>query len=357
MIAVLLKAGFLALKDYVALHVLTCLIPAFLLAGAMVTFISREAIVHHLGATARKVKSFALAAGGGFFIAACSCTVIPVGSGLYYGGAGVGAAFIVLWFAPAANVLAVVYTGAILGTEMLVVRIITALAMSFIVGWVMTLVFRVEERERMLKFANTSAGRAGDGSERIIARKDLILLGLILVSLLAPNYLVQTGPYTMKIAVWAAATGLVAVFAWRTKGKDELRRWLSETWWFVRTILPLLLLGVFIVGVVSKVLPEQWVREKLGGSGLAASFLATMIGSVTYFATMTEAPFVDTLMKMGMGKGPALALLLTGPGLSLPNWLAIGRVFGARKAAVYVLTIIVLGTFAGWFTGSFVFTN
>jgi hypothetical protein len=357
MVTVLLKAGFLALKDYVALHVLTCLFPAFLLAGAMVTFISREAIVHHLGATVRKTKSFLLAAGGSFFIAACSCTVIPVGSGLYYGGAGVGAAFILLWFAPASNVLAVVYTGTILGSEMLVVRIITALVMSFVVGWVMTLAFRKEEHERMLKFARPSAEAAGDGSERIIARKDVTLLVLILVSLLAPNYLVQKGPYAMKIAVWAAATVLVAIFAWRNKGKDELRRWLSETWWFVRTILPLLLLGVFIVGVVSEVLPEQWVREKLGGSGLSASFLATMIGSVTYFATLTEAPFVDTLMKMGMGKGPALALLLTGPGLSLPNWLAIGRVFGARKAVAYVLTIIALGTFAGWFTGSFVFTN
>jgi hypothetical protein len=357
MIADLLNAGFLALKDYVALHVLTCLIPAFLLAGAMVTFISREAIVHHLGATARKTKSFLLAAGGSFFIAACSCTVIPVGSGLYYGGAGVGAAFILLWFAPASNVLAVVYTGTILGAEMLVVRVVTALAMSFVVGWVMTLAFRKEEHGRMLTFAKASADGAGDSSERIIVRKDVILLGLILVSLLAPNYLVQKGPYAMKVAVWAAGTVLVAIFAWRTKGKDELRRWLSETWWFVRTILPLLLIGVFIVGVVSKVLPEQWVRERLGGSGLAASFLATMIGSVSYFATMTEAPFVDTLMKMGMGKGPALALLLTGPGLSLPNWLAIGRVFGARKAAVYVLTIILLGTFAGWFTGSFVFTN
>ena len=357
MITDLLNAGFLALKDYVALHVLTCLIPAFLLAGAMVTFISREAIVHHLGSTARKTKTFLLAAGGSFFIAACSCTVIPVGSGLYYGGAGVGAAFILLWFAPASNVLAVVYTGTILGAGMLVVRIITALVMSFVVGWVMTLAFRKEEHERMLAFAKISAAGAGDGSERVIARKDVILLGLILFSLLAPNYLVQKGPYSMKVAVWAAATVLVAGFAWRTKGKDELRRWLSETWWFIRTILPLLLLGVFVVGVVSKVLPEQWVREKLGGSGLAASFLATMIGSVSYFATMTEAPFVDTLMKMGMGKGPALALLLTGPGLSLPNWLAIGRVFGARKAAVYVLTIILLGTFAGWFTGSFVFTN
>ncbi len=124
----------------------------------------------------------------------------------------------------------------------------------------------------------------------------------------------------------------------------------------MRIIFPLLLAGVFVVGVIGKLLPQSWIQTWLGGNGLLASFLATMIGSISYFATMTEAPFVDTLMKMGMGSGPALALLLTGPGLSLPNWLAIARVFGARKAAVYVLTIIVLGTLVGWAAGQLYFS-
>jgi hypothetical protein len=347
-----LKAGALALADYVALHVLTCLIPAFLLAGAMVTFVSRETILHYLGAQARKLTAFPLAAGASFFVAACSCTVIPVSSGLYYGGAGIGPAFILLWVAPAANILALVYTGAILGAEMVTVRVLSALAMAFVVGAVMVGAFRREEHDRVAALAAAPAPATA-----ITSRGSVVLILLLVATLLAPNYLVQKGPYLHKVYVWAASTLLVALYAWRVKPRQEIAAWLKETWWFVRIIFPLLLAGVFVVGMIGKLLPEQWVQNWLGGNGLLASFLATLIGSISYFATMTEAPFVDTLVKMGMGKGPALALLLTGPGLSLPNWLAIARVFGARKAVVYVLTIIVLGTLVGWFAGNFVFST
>lgn len=347
----LLHAGWLALVDYIALHVLTCLVPAFLLAGAMVTFVSRETILHYLGTRARKTTAFPLAAGSSFFVAACSCTVIPVASGLYYGGAGIAPAFILLWVAPAANVLALTYTGAVLGAEMVIVRVLAALLMAFVVGAVMLGAFRREESHRVPESVTQPSNPAA-----ITSRGSVILIVLLVISLLAPNYLVQSGPYLHKIYVWAAATLLVVLAAWHYKSKSEIAAWMKETWWFVRIIFLLLLAGVFIVGVVGKLLPEAWVREWLGGNGLAASFLATLIGSVSYFATMTEAPFVDTLMKMGMGKGPALALLLTGPGLSLPNWLAIARVFGVRKAVVYVITIILLGTLMGWATGQFYFS-
>jgi uncharacterized membrane protein YraQ (UPF0718 family) len=177
---------------------------------------------------------------------------------------------------------------------------------------------------------------------------------LIVVSLLAPNYVIQSGPFWQKVVVWVIATIAVFAYAFRVKTLDELKRWLGESWWFVRIIFPLLLLGVFIVGIIGRVLPEEWVQRWLGGNSLQASFLATLLGSVSYFATMTEAPFVDTLMQMGMGRGPALALLLTGPGLSLPNWLAIARVFGVKKAVVYVITIMILGTLTGWLAGQFI---
>jgi len=344
-------AGIAALKDYIALHVLTCLVPAFLLAGAMVTFISRETILHYLGTQARKRTAFPLAAGSSFFVAACSCTVIPVASGLYYGGAGIGPAFILLWVAPAANLLALVYTGAILGAEMVAIRVAGALLMAFVVGAVMVGAFRREEQARAAAlFSQPQPGTI------IASRGTIGLLVLLVLTLLAPNYLVQSGPYLHKVYVWAAGTALVALFAWRTKTRHEIAAWLKETWWFVRIIFPLLLVGVFIVGVLGKLLPQAWIQTWLGGNGLLASFLATLIGSISYFATMTEAPFVDTLMKMGMGPGPALALLLTGPGLSLPNWLAIARVFGPRKALVYVLTIIVLGTLVGWAAGQLYFS-
>ena len=339
----LLLAGLNALKGYIALHVLTCLVPAFLLAGAIVSFVSRETIIGYLGSAARKVSAFGIAAGGSFFVAACSCTVIPVASGIYYGGAGIGPAFILLWVAPAANILALVYTGSILGSEMIVARVVAALAVSFIVGAVMLFAFRKEEQQRTLTI------RASGG--RVMGRKDIILLLLLVASLLAPNYAVRGGPYWAKVAVWAGVTAVVAVYAWRVKSKDEIKGWLKESWWFVRIIFPLLLIGVFIVGIIGAVLPQEWIEPWLGGEGLRQSFLATMAGAVTYFATMTEAPFVDTLMGLGMGKGPALALLLTGPGISLPSWLAIGKVFGFKKALVYIPTIIILGTLVGWVAG------
>lgn len=344
MILDLLIAGLIALKDYIALHVLTCLIPAFLLAGAIVTFVSRETIIGYLGAAARKLSSFSIATGGSFFVAACSCTVIPVSSGIYYGGAGIGAAFILLWVAPAANILALVYTGSILGSQMVIARLVSALLMSFAVGLVMASVFYREEKERVSTIKMS-------GKKQLMSKKGIILLLLLVGWLLAPNYMVSQGPYWQKVIVWAAGLVIVAAYAWKTLDREKIREWLRESWWFVRIIFPLLLAGVFIVGIIGALLPREWIETWLGGAGLRQSFFATMIGAVTYFATMTEAPFVDTLMSLGMGKGPALALLLTGPGISLPNWLAIAKVFGVKKALVYVPTIIVLGTMVGWVAG------
>jgi uncharacterized membrane protein YraQ (UPF0718 family) len=347
MVMDLVLAGLKALQDYVATHVLTCLVPAFLLAGAMVTFVRREAVLALLGEQAGKLRSFSLASLSSFLVAACSCTVIPVASGLYYAGAGVGVAFIVLWVAPAANVLALTYTGTILGTEMVVARVVAALLMAFVVGYVMTLAFRHEQRE-------TAMPSPSSEGQSILGRRATILLVLIVICLLAPNYLVAQGPYLHKVLLWLVLTLAFSGYAWFALPREELAQWLRESWWFVRLIFPLLLAGVFLVGVIGAVLPEAWIRDWLGGNSLSANFFATLIGAVSYFATMTEAPFVHTLMDLGMGKGPALALLLTGPGLSLPNWLAIARVFGVRKALVYVPTIMVLGTGVGWLFGNFI---
>ncbi len=347
----LIYAGLDALREYIALHVVTCLVPAFLLAGAMVTFISKETIIHYLGAAASRLKSFALASGGSFFVAACSCTVIPVSGGLYYAGSGIGPAFIILWVAPAANILAIVYTGAILGSEMVILRILSALAMAFVVGWVMSFIFRREESQRV-----ATGIRLNPHGGKIVSRKDVVLLLLVVATLLAPNYLIQKGPYLHKVYVWAVGMVIIAVYAFKVKPLEEIRQWFRETWWFVRIIFPMLLGGVFIVGVIGKLLPQQWVENWLGGSGMFASFLATVIGQIMYMATMTEAPFIHKMLGLGMGKGPALALLLTGPGMSLPNILAIIKVFGFRRGMVYVILITILGTFVGWFTGNFIFS-
>jgi uncharacterized membrane protein YraQ (UPF0718 family) len=340
-------AGLSAVKEYILLHVITCLVPAFLLAGGMVTFINKQAILRYLGEKASKIKSFSLASLLSFFVAACSCTVIPVASGLYYSGAGVGVAFIFLWVAPATNILSLVYTGSILGTQMAVSRALAAICMALVVGYVMHSVFGKEKiNEVQISY---------DKSVVFIEGKELILLVLILLSLLAPNYIVQKGKYVYKVLVWLIFSIAMALYAIKNIHREKITSWLRESWSFVRIIFPLLLTGVFIVGIIGKIIPQQWVQKFLGGNTLKASFFATLLGAVSYFATMTEAPFVDTLIKLGTGKGPALALLLTGPGLSLPNWLAIAKVFGVKKAIVYILTIIVLGTLAGWFFGNVVF--
>jgi uncharacterized membrane protein YraQ (UPF0718 family) len=350
-IGTLLAAGLRAVVDYVGLHVVTCLVPAFFLAGAVVSFVSREVIIQYLGRRASPLASFALASGASFLVAACSCTVIPVAGGLYFGGAGIGPAFIVLWVAPAANILALAYTGSILGRDLMLARLLAALLMAFVVGGVMMLAFRREEREGREVEAEPAGAADPSPAGTVIARTDLMLVALLVVNLLAPNYLVQEGPYLHKVLVWAATGAIVAGYAWRVKDRAALAGWMRETWFFVRIIFPLLLGGVFLVGVIGAILPPAWIERWLGGTSLRASFLATLIGAISYFATMTEAPFVHRLLELGMGRGPALALLLTGPGLSLPNWLAIARVFGVRKAIVYVPTIVVLGTLVGWVAG------
>ncbi|MCM8818794.1 MAG: permease [Candidatus Omnitrophica bacterium] len=337
--------GFFALKEYIAVHVLTCLVPAFLLAGGMVSFINKETIINYLGESVNKLKAFSISSISSFLIAACSCTVIPVASGLYYTGAGIGSAFIVLWVAPSSNILSLIYTGNIIGSKIVAARIISALFMAYIVGSVMSFIFRKEQIDTV---------KLEKEKKKIIEKKYIVLLILILLSLLMPNYLVQKGPYWKKIIVWFIFTLFMIFYAIKKIEKYMIKNWLRETIFFVRIILPLLFIGVFIVGIIGEILPKNWIERFLGGNGIRANFFATLIGATTYFATLTEAPFVDKLMKLGMGNGPALALLLTGPGLSLPNWIAISRVFGVKKAVVYVITIIICGTIVGWITGNFI---
>ncbi|MDI6902971.1 MAG: permease [Methanocellales archaeon] len=343
MICALLIAGLSALQEYIALHVITCLVPAFLLAGAMMAFLSRESILRIFGSGSRKMITFPLAAISGIFLAVCSCTVIPISAGIYRRGGSIGPAFILLWTAPATNILAIIYTGAILGYGMAAARIIAALAMASVVGLVMVSVFRKE--------AEINVARSEGSREKILSVKDLILLLFLLSTLLLPNYLGVGRPYLHKVCIFLACIAVVAIYAMATKGSNEIRGWLGETWWFVRLIFPLLLLGVFMIGIIGEILPEPWIAKWLGGHGILPAFIAALIGAISYFATLTEAPFVDMLMRLGMGTGPALSLLLAGPGLSLPNMLAIWRVFGSKKTAVYVLTTVILATVAGYLYG------
>jgi hypothetical protein len=346
----LLVAGFTTLTDYVALHVLTCLVPAFLLAGAMNTFLSRDTIVRYLGSSERKTVSFPLAAVSSIGLAVCSCTVIPIASGLYRRGSSLGPAFIFLWTAPALNVLTIVYSGTILGLDMTVMRIVAALSTAFIVGLVMVYVFRREERERAEK-ARSKTSTAGGGGP-LSGRRSLLLMLLLVATLLLPNYLGIGRPYLEKVLIFSVPFAVTLIYAYKALKTEEIKKWLHETWWFVRMIFPLLLAGVFVVGVVGAIIPELWVQQVLGGNGILPTFLANLLGSVIYFSSLTESPFVKMLMNLGMGKAPALAMLLTGPGLSLPSMLAIMRIFTVKKGVVYIITTIIISTLAAFTFGN-----
>lgn len=345
MIYDLFMSGVASLTDYVALHVLTCLVPAFLMAGGMVTFINREAVIIHLGNQANLFKSFSLSTIGGAVLAACSCTAIPVASGLFYSGAGIGVVFILLWAIPAVNILALVYTGSILGIAMVTTRVIAVILMAFIIGAVMHAVFRGRD--------GNDTKHSSQDKKSLIGLHELIVLVLLLLSLLFPNFLFQNGTYGQKTFVWVIIMIMTGLYAQFKIPGEKLNQALRESWWFVRMIFPYLLLGVFLVGIIGDVLPENWVVNWVGDNSLTSVFLASLAGALTYFATLTEAPFVDTFMSMGMAKGPALTILLTGPALSLPNWMAIAKVFGWKQSIVYVVVVVLLGTFSGWIYGNF----
>ena len=346
----LLVAGLTTLTDYVALHVLTCLVPAFLLAGAMNTFLSMDVIVRYLGSSERRTVSFPLAAVSSIGLSVCSCTVIPIASGLYRRGSSLGPAFIFLWTAPALNILTIVYSGAILGLDMTIMRIVAALSTAFIVGLVMVYIFRREEREREEKARSKTSTTGGGGP--ISGGKSLALMLLLVATLLLPNYLGIGRPYVEKLMIFSVPLAVTLIYVYKAFKTEEIKEWLRETWWFVRKIFPLLLAGVFIVGVVGAVLPELWIQQALGGNGILPTFLANLMGSVIYFSSLTESPFVKMLMDLGMGKAPALAMLLTGPGLSLPSMLAIMRIFTVKKGVVYILTTIVISTLAAFALGN-----
>ncbi|AAB89008.1 MULTISPECIES: permease [Archaeoglobus] len=336
----LLLAGIQALEEYIALHVLTCLVPAFLIAGALMSMMNKAVLINYLGAATSKLKSFPLAIVSSFFLAVCSCTVIPIASGIYKRTNATAPAMIILWVAPATNILAVTYTGAVLGLELALARIVAAISTAFVVGLILFYVFD----RKIASQSDSAMPKAG----RLVENNALVLFALLVATLLLPNYLGVGKPYIFKVEVFSVLMLVTTVYALKSFSKEDLKYWMLETWFFVKQIIPLLLVGVFIVGVVGEILKATDVVEVyLGGEGVGQSFLAALIGALSYFATMTEAPFVDTLMKLGMGKGPALALLLAGPGLSLPNMLAIGKLFGVKRAAVYIITIVALSTIAG----------
>ncbi len=387
---------------YAQEHVLLCLVPAFFIAGAIAVFVSQASVMKYLGAKANKVLAYGVAAVSGSILAVCSCTVLPLFAGIYRMGAGLGPATAFLYSGPAINVLAIILTARVLGLELGVARAVGAILFSIVVGLAMHLIFRKEELAKanaqaelpepevarplwqnalffaamvgVLVFANWGKSDSTTGVWYAIYSAKWIItaifaLGLALILV-----------FWMKIKCWKVAAaavpvavlglvfphvpmipfaaGVIALSLITSTQQGEAGEWFSSSWGFAKQILPLLLGGVLVAGVLlgrpayEGLIPSEWVIKAVGGNSLGANFFASLAGAFMYFATLTEVPILQGLIGAGMGKGPALALLLAGPALSLPNMLVIRSVMGTKKTVVFVLLVVVMATASGMIYGS-----
>lgn len=395
--------AFHLVKWYAREHVLLCLIPAFFIAGAISVFVSQGAVMKYLGAKANKVLAYGVAAVSGTILAVCSCTVLPLFAGIYRMGAGLGPACAFLYSGPAINVLAIVMTARILGPEMGIARAVGAILFSVVIGLLMHFFFRKEEAERqvmqmamleedvkrplwqnalyfasmvaILVFANWGAPQTDSGlwaaiygAKWLLTSAFSVALGIMLVRWFDVK-IWKVGTAAIPVVLLAVffpgqpllafTAGVIGLSAFTSTDDGEVGDWFSSSWGFAKQILPLLLFGVLIAGALlgrvgnEGLIPSEWVAGAVGGNSFMANFFASFAGAFMYFATLTEVPILQGLIGAGMGKGPALALLLAGPALSLPNMLVINSIMGVKKTVVFVTLVIVMATFSGILYGSF----
>lgn len=344
---------------YAREHMLLCLVPAFFIAGGIGVFVSQGAVMRYLGAGAKKVLAYGVASVSGTILAVCSCTVLPLFAGIYQRGAGLGPATAFLYAGPAINVLAIILTARVLGMELGVARAVGAVAFSIVIGAAMHLLFRREEAERAAAQGQVPAPRAG---------RPLWETALLFASMIGVLVFANWGAPAEATGFWQVIFGIkwylaglfavllavvVGLLAMASADGGELREWFSATWQFAKQILPLLLLGVLVSGLLlgrpggEGLIPSEWVAAAVGGNSLRANFFASFGGALMYFATLTEVPIVQGLLGAGMGKGPALALLLAGPALSLPSMLVIRSILGTRKTLAFISLTVVMATVTG----------
>ncbi len=353
--------AFMMLQEYAREHVLTCLIPAFFIAGAIAVFVSQGSVLKYFGAQAKQVLAYSVASVSGTILAVCSCTVLPLFAGIYTRGAGIGPATAFLYSGPAINVLAITLTAKILGWEIGLARAVGAIIFSVVTGVLMALIFRKDDAAR-------TTGQIyvpdDDNKDRTLLQDSFYLLTMVLILVFAAFAKPSPGSTGLWPAIFAAkwyiTIALLVLLGWMLKSwftKEECVDWVESTWGFMKQIFPLLFGGVIVAGFLlgrpghPALIPEQYIESLLGGNSLWANFFASMAGALMYFATLTEVPILQGLMGAGMGKGPALALLLAGPALSLPNMLVIGGVMGVKKTATFCAIIVAMSTMAGMIYG------
>ena len=355
--------AFLMLQDYAREHVLTCLIPAFFIAGAISVFVSQASVLKYFGAQANKILSYSVASISGTVLAVCSCTVLPLFAGIYVRGAGIGPATAFLYSGPAINVLAIVLTAKVLGWELGLARAVGAVVFAILAGLIMAFIYRKDD-------ANRQAGQIylpdESSKERRLWQNGLYMLTMVLILVFAAfakpaadDAVVWKAIFAAKWYVTAALLIVLGIMLKSWFVKDELTAWVQSTWGFAKLIMPLLLIGVLVAGFLlgrpghEALIPESIIASLVGGNSLWANLFASISGALMYFATLTEVPILQGLIGAGMGKGPALSLLLAGPALSLPSMLTLSGIMGWKKTLTYCAIVVVLSTTAGMIYGAF----
>ena len=394
---------------YAREHVILCLLPAFFIAGVISVFVSQGAVMKYFGAKAKKWLAYTVASVSGTILAVCSCTILPLFSSIHKRGAGLGPAIAFLYSGPAINILAIILTARILGFEMGIARIIGAVIFAIVIGSVMSLIYRKEEMAKkeeqinfpempekrpmwqtalhfftlvlILIFANWGAPAEGVNSggwywiwanKWYITSAFAVILAFSLIYILKIKWihvllaaiatiasaLLSSSPMIPMVVGMAA----LSVITLLDKKEPENREWTLSSWDFAKQILPLLALGVLVAGfllgsthdntAMAGIIPNEWVARLVGGNSILSNLFASVVGAFMYFATLTEVPILQGLLAAGMGKGPALALLLAGPSLSLPNMLVIRGVIGTQKTIVYVILVVLMATLSGMIYGA-----
>lgn len=350
-------------KWYAQKHVILCLVPAFFIAGAIAVFINKAAVMKYFGAKANKILSYGVASISGSILAVCSCTILPLFMSIYQRGAGLGPAIAFLYSGPAINVLAIILTARILGWDIGIARAVGAVLFSVIIGLLMHLIFIKEEKQRHVDEDFEIAGIQAKPLYQTILHLFFMIAFLIFANWGKPSEGAVTFWWIIYSLKWILAIlffTLTIFSSLKWFNKDELTQWIYQTWYYAYLIIPLLFIGVLIAGFSfgrvghEGIVPSKWVYSIVGGNSFQANFIASVIGAFMYFATLTEVPIVQGLLGAGMGKGPALALLLAGPALSLPSMLVIMKTIGFKKTVVYITLVIIMATISGMLFGAIV---
>jgi uncharacterized protein len=350
-----LQAGLNTLLEYLSAHVLTCLIPAFFIAGAISALLHKETVLKYFGADAPRWLSYTVAATSGTILAVCSCTILPMFAGIEKRGAGIGPATAFLFSGPAINLLAIVLTARVLGLDIGIARAVAAVSMAVVIGLIMAAIFQKSDKNQHVA-ASPAVQADPDPVEEsrpgyVTAAFMAVLVAILLI---AASGFIALLP---KAIILGALIISAAYLLYRYYLPEEREAFFGETWWLTKRIFPLLLVGTFITGVIGYFLPVEWIRTIFGTNSFLACFLASVIGALLYMPTLLEVPIVGTLFGYSTGvtaPGPALALLLAGPSLSLPSMIVIMRVIGAKKGGVYICLVVIISTLVGMLYGAIV---